>query len=52
MAKSGQQHSKADVGGQRPAKDDKKAKAAEKSETAKGITGGAKGVTPGPGKKG
>ena len=26
MAKSGQQHSKADTGGQRPAKDDKKTK--------------------------
>lgn len=34
MAKSGQQHSKADVGGQRPAKDDKKSKVEEKSSSA------------------
>lgn len=36
MAKSGQQHSKADVGGQRPPKDDKKGKSDEKSADGKG----------------
>lgn len=36
MAKSGQQHSKADVGGQRPAKDGKQDKTDDKSTGSQG----------------
>lgn len=42
MAKSGQQHSKADVGGQRPAKDGKQDKADDKSTASKGTRTAAK----------